>query len=519
MVSIELEHYFRRISAASISPIGEFGLRFGRTIVLSHLLIPEDMGAVAALVAILTTCELITDVGVDKFVLITSGDKRSQAVAAAQQITIVRGLLVAILMALLAPLFGSVFGASAYVGSVRLLAFVPLLKSFRNWRILQIQQEYRYGPEAVANVLAQVGAVAAAVAAAVLLGDERAMLVSLITEAIVYVVLSHLFVTRERVASVDPEIRRAALRFGLPLVVNGAGLAILTQFDRAVIANLFDLSTLAVYSLAYTIAVIPISPLQRVMGNISYPFLAKEKSSEGAALSVLLGSEVAGAIYAVGVGVFLDRAMFLVYGPRYAISQVFSILIACLTFLRFSRGGANVVLVSRMKTGLLTGGNMIGGVGLVAGFFLALWSNRMEGVVLGSVIGDMVSFLALVLVARRDLAIWNAFGHGAILAALVIVTVCAPLLVSVQGWTGTVVIWVVGMVAISGHAKLIYSSVSTRLIDTGASGASIPDETPGAVVYPASECYIAGPYSRKAPGRDSGLGSEELHPSARIVHL
>src|SRR5208282_1137108 len=69
-LDMSLRRYATRLSAASLSPFGEFLLRFVRTMILSHLLSPGDLGAAVVLTSILTGCEVITDIGLDKFVMV-----------------------------------------------------------------------------------------------------------------------------------------------------------------------------------------------------------------------------------------------------------------------------------------------------------------------------------------------------------------------------------------------------------------------------------------------------------------
>ena len=54
-----LRRYAGIISAASIPPIILFSSRFARTVMLSHLLRPVDLGAAVALATIYGTCEFL----------------------------------------------------------------------------------------------------------------------------------------------------------------------------------------------------------------------------------------------------------------------------------------------------------------------------------------------------------------------------------------------------------------------------------------------------------------------------
>ena len=91
----------RRLSAASLAPVVEFALRFARTVALSHLLVPANLGACLALSGIVSGCKLATDLGLEKYVVVFGREAPARAVAAAHQIAIIRGFILAITLLLL----------------------------------------------------------------------------------------------------------------------------------------------------------------------------------------------------------------------------------------------------------------------------------------------------------------------------------------------------------------------------------------------------------------------------------
>jgi O-antigen/teichoic acid export membrane protein len=416
---MSLKRHISRLSIASISPLCVFSLRFLRTVLLSHLLAPNHLGAAVALMSILAGCEMITDVGLDRFVVVTHGTDRAQAVAAARQIAIGRAIVLGAAIAIFSPALASVFGASEQLKGVAWLGLVPLIASFRNWRVVQLMQDYRYGPDTIANVSAQVAAVIVVFPAIAWFHDERALLVSLITEAAVGMALSHVLAERERVATVDPAVRKAAFRWGLPLMINGMGLMALKQLDQIIVANLFDLQTLALYALGLNLAITPTSPLQAIAQKVSFPFLGNlrdsPKASSQGALLVMLAVACAAAGYALPIGLALDRLVPFLYGQQYQVSELFCALAMLAAFLRFCRCGPNTILLYHSMTRRLTVGNLVAGVGMMFGLALGAWSRRIEGVIAGLVIGDLISLVVFLWLLQRQLQVKTAMAHIGVL--------------------------------------------------------------------------------------------------------
>jgi O-antigen/teichoic acid export membrane protein len=394
-----------RLSIASVSPLCVFSLRFVRTIILSHMLAPNNLGAAIALMTILAGCEMITDVGLDRFVIVNAGKDRAQAVAVAQQIALGRAVFLAGAIAIFSHQLAGLFGASDYLKGVAWLGLVPLIFAFRNWRLIQIQQDYRYGPEALTTVCGQVAGVA------------------LVFPAVVHVTLSNVLIRREPVARVDAAMRKAVFKWGLPLMINGVGLMAVKQLDQVFVANLFDLKTLALYALGINLAITPTAPLQLIGQKLGLPFLGNATGSpqvaHQAALLAMLVAACTAAAYALPVGLLLDRLVPLLYGHQYQVTEAFCALAMFDAFLRFCRGGPNLILLHHGLTSRLTVGNMLAGIGTLIGAGLGYWSGRLEAVMLGVAVGDFISLILLLALLGKHLSVAKAMFHTGVLAATV----------------------------------------------------------------------------------------------------
>ncbi len=348
---------------------------------------------------------------------------------------------------------------------------VPPIFSLRNLSVVQIQQEFRYLPETVSNVGGQVGAVIAAVLAAVWFQDERAMLASLMVEALVNVPLSYLLAPRRRVAAVDPMMRRAALTFGFPLLVNGIALMVLGVLDRVIVVNLFDLAALAKYSLAANLVIAPASILIGILSKICMPLVARARADQGASnsasLIMLMAVLLVGAAYAVPVALFLDRLVPLVYGAQYQVTPAFSALMGCLAFVRICRSGPNNILLIHSETARLTAGNAISSAGVLIGFLLAMRYRELEAIIAGLAIGDALSLALLSVLTSRHVRLRNAFRLYAPVTALTVGLVALARLA--EGGLGTnlglrFILLVAATFVIALEAVAVHYKFVTKLI-------------------------------------------------------
>lgn len=457
---MKLRNSAGRLIAASVSPIGAFFLRFVRTLILSRLLMPSEVGATVLLLSILSASELITDVGLDRFVVITDGQTRAQAVAAARQIGIVRAVILAAIIVCFAPELSALFGARSLAGGAAWLGMVPLIYSLKNWRLDQIQQEYRYGPDAIATISGQFMALVALIPGFMLWHDHRLILLSLACEAGTYVVLSHILVGHEAVERVDSSVRRAALAYSLPLMANGICLMLIKQLDQIVVANFFDLTTLAVYALGFNLAVTPTSPLQAISQKIGLPVLGNARHTvdvyRRTSVLIIVGMTLVAAAYALLVGLALDYFVPLLYGDRYQLPAGFATFAMLSAYLRLCRGGPTMVLLQRGATRSLTVGNMAAAVGAFAGLFAGFVFRRLDAVMAGFAFGDLASFVVYLFVVRQHAPLGSTLKHCIIFTVITATAAAALWVLPDPSPAQRLLMLLVGMGAIAIDAVLMW---------------------------------------------------------------
>lgn len=170
---------------------------------------------------------------------------------------------------------------------------------------------------------------------------------------------------------------------------------------------------------------------------------------------------VAAAGIAIPIGLILGWIAPLVYGPRYQVSALFSILAMLVVLLRFGRAGPSMVLVNHGQTGRMTAGNLIASIGMLVGFLLEAVSQRLEGVLAGLVIGDLLSFVVTFGFLYRFLPMAAVLRHAVILGSIVTVAALGMWLEQDAGWMVRSGIAAAAMIGIGVDAVVIYSQMLT----------------------------------------------------------
>jgi O-antigen/teichoic acid export membrane protein len=425
---VRLKALFEMGALASVPQIIDFASRFGRTIILAHMLPTTEFGVSVAFMVVVTIAQLASDFGVDKFLLTQRDAGDADALAAAHGLIILRGVAVGAVIFAAAPLIIRIFAAPGETAAFRWVALITLLHNFEHLEMVQVRRDFRFRPGAIANLSSQLCAFAAVYPAALLFRDHRAMLVSMAVSAVVYVALSHILAqTRYRVVVTDRRRMREAFSYGLPLTLNGLGIAANSQFDRALVSHWLGLATLALYAVMLNLATVPVAMLLGILGSVGVPFLARargdaEAENEAYRAAVWLHA-VAASAYAVFVAVTLRRLVPFVFGPAFSVSPSAQLFAAMIVWVRLNRGAPNLLLLAAGSTGRLMIANLTAAVGPLLAAVLLPLSPRFNTMLACMLVGEIAALAVLLHNAGREAsirqgAIANEIGWSFIPAAV-----------------------------------------------------------------------------------------------------
>ena len=395
-----LKLWITRTSIISIAPAFEFGSRFGRTVILSRFLVPEEFGTAIAIGVMLGIASLVTDVSLDKFAVVEADGEGIEALSASHLLSLARGVILALVLAATAPAAAAMFGVPQFAGSFALATLVPLIASFAHLGIKQVQRYHNYAPDTIALFFSNVVAFFSLLPAIWIFGDHRAIIASFVAESGSYVLASHILAKSSYQLSAKRATLWRALSFGIPLLFNGVALAVMAQFDRALVGHWFGVDTLAKYAVILSMSVMPISLILRVFGTMSLSYILAKRTTESFdteqySILVFLFAVLATS-YALLVALTLDWITPLIFGHSFTVSTPVHLIITALVFFRLQRGGAPTnLLLATGRTSELAFLNISAGVGFALAFVFVHWSRHLELMLLGILIGDLLSYFLL----------------------------------------------------------------------------------------------------------------------------
>jgi O-antigen/teichoic acid export membrane protein len=389
-------------------------MRFGRNVLLARLIGVEDFGIASTFALLMALVQTLSDLGLRALVVQDREGDSPGFIAAIHGLAVLRGAALSMLVFALADPIAVLLGQPGLGWAYRIFAVLPFLRALVHLDIARQQRAMRFGLPIKAEFAGMAASLAALWPIWLWLGDFRVMLGLLIVEAAVYTAVAHLLAEQPYRLGWKRAIVARALSFGWPVLVGGVMTFAIMQGERLIVANQYTATDLGLFSAALTLAMAPTLLVQRVVGSMFLPLLARQQDNEKAFLQkaeLVLETLLAG-----GLGLMLlyvlagPAALRLVYGADFAAGAELVAILGVTFALRMIRGAAADISLAKGHTVNLLIPNIVRFISFPAAFLIAIRAGSLEAIALTSVAGEAASLLAAyVLVAVRE-------GLGPILA-------------------------------------------------------------------------------------------------------
>jgi O-antigen/teichoic acid export membrane protein len=427
-----LQKLFARGSGLILINASYAGLPLVRMIIFSHFLNLSELGFTSLLAALYATLDQVTDVAMYKFVLSCPREDYEEALASAHALSVLRGLIVALIGLAVAPFLAAAFNLGAEWPSFAAVGLIVFVRSFEHLEQRVAERDYQYGAQAKVVAVSSCVGLAALLVGIALRQGANSLIFSLLAQGIGFAVCSRLFSqTRYHIRFRSPFFKRA-FRFGYPLMFNGIGVAVGGQADRYLVGSMLDLPSLGLYSvltLATTTA--PLSLLSRITQVVSMAALfnaGRDRRMFEARLRLASGliPLVAGFL-AIGILTMINEVVPLVFGHKFVASRPMVILLAFTAFVALVRADPGTsLLLTDGRTKRLALINLFVVVGLIFSFIFIYFLRTIEAAVAGRFVAESMGLVAMHCLARvafRGVSRYNIIAIAAVAGVLGVVGV------------------------------------------------------------------------------------------------
>ena len=385
----------------------EVSMPFLRMFALTHILSLTEVGFTAVLTAFLSFLEVSTDLAVYRFVYSAPKEQFEEALGAAHALAVVRGFAVTLLALCAAPFVAAALSLGEHWMSFAAIAPLVLLRSFEHMSPRVAERDFRYWPQVKLTGISSLVAFVVLIVVAVIKRNHEAIIYSIYAQVITTFFVSRILSKERYRLNFRTPLFRSAFKFGYPLMFNGLGLSISQQADRFIVAGLFDLQTVAVYSVIVLAATVPLNLLNRVLDSMILARLYHATSAparlnrEVRAASSLVA--ILAALYAGGVILLTNPVVTVVFGHRYQASHWAMILLGVTTFLRLSRMEPFTgVMLNASRTKRLAVSNILVSSTLGYLVLLSFFDRSIGGVLAARLLGELTGIVVTFWMAVRS---------------------------------------------------------------------------------------------------------------------
>jgi len=336
----------RAVMTLSVGTVAGRSMRFIRSMILTRILAPDQLGVMAIVMSFSITFEALTEVGVKQSIIHNKQGAHTDYLNAAWWMQVVRGLCLFGIAVLLAPWISSFYGKPELLNLLRVAFIAIALRGFISPRAHVLQKEYKFGRSVF---LIQGSAILGAIISigmALVMRNVWALVIGFVIEMVILCILSFILVPFMPRFEIDRKSLSELLKysrgiFGLPILN-----AISFQAPILILGKVISSHQLGLYSLAALFAYIPTDLYTRIINPVLLPAFSEKQDDKRALCRGLLQTSQYTAFFIVPLIAFMicfsRELLGIVYESQYvAMAVPFAVL--CL------------LILARSETSILAG--------------------------------------------------------------------------------------------------------------------------------------------------------------------
>lgn len=372
-------------------------LALARNLFVARIIGPEQFGIAAVFILISQFLDLTTDTGLNKFLLAHRHGQKTVVQASVHYVAFFRGLMIGALLLLLAAPLLRTMGAKPELGSICLLALLPVAIGLLHYDNARLQQLGRFSNYALSQVSGEIAGTVVTLLVAFATHSYIAVISGLVARASTQALVSHLAAERPYRIRMSKAIRADLFRYSAPLMLNGLVLFLSLQGDRAIVAYFFSPTTLGIYAASAQLLNAGATIVIRTFGATFMPELANsQRDPEKFAATYRRMSMIVLTTFVVMIMSFTAVGAHLVpliYGKRFVVDPIMIALLGSVQGIRLVRVWPSTVALAASRTKLVLTANVIRVVVLSTAVLLAALNYGLNGLLVGYVLAELAALI------------------------------------------------------------------------------------------------------------------------------
>ncbi len=386
-------------------------LLLARTLIIARLISVEDFGIAATFAISMAVVEMMSALGLQQQIVQAKDGNDPRLQAGLQGFQLLRGLVAGAVLFLLAGPIARLLNVEEVTWAYQLLAVVPVLNALVHFDIYRMNRTMVYLPGILTGVVPAVVSLAVVWPLAVWFGDWRVMLWSILTQAVLTVLTSHLVAERPYRLLFDRQIMAQSFRFGWPLLANGVLLFLVFNGEKLIVGRELGMAELAVFSMGITLTLTPTLVMAKSLQSFFLPQLSALRS--GAQMGAPKGQDfgilsratlqaglLVGAVLVVAVLLVGDPLVHVLLGPKYAELVPLLAGLAVMQALRVFKSGGSIVALACGQTENAVVANLVRVALLPVAWVVVQQGGGLVEVIWIAIAGEAIGFVVSLLLIR-----------------------------------------------------------------------------------------------------------------------
>lgn len=250
------------------------GLVLLKIVTLARILSPRDFGLFGIVVIMLALTEMLTETGINPFLVQTPKDPKKY-INTAWHVSIVRGAIIGIILALITYPLSWFYHEPTVVPLMWVAVCIPLIKGFINPSVALFQRTFAYHKDVIIRLILIVVDVLSAIGLAYLLRSPLALIISQLISVCVEVAITLVFVSPKPKFIFEFAKFKEVLRFGAWLNLSGVLAYLGSNLDNLIVAKLLGTTTLGYYDTAFNVSQTAIGEVGDISAQTVFPIFGK----------------------------------------------------------------------------------------------------------------------------------------------------------------------------------------------------------------------------------------------------
>ena len=416
-------------------------LLLARNLIVARLIPIEDYGIAATFAISMSVVEMLSDLGLQRQIVQDRNGNDPHLQAGLQGFQALRGVISCGLLYLLAGPIAAFMGVPQVTWAYQVMALVPLLNGLVHFDMFRMNRTMVYGPAILTGVVPALAAVLILWPLKSWFGDYQVMLYSVLIQAALTTLMSHLVARRRYGMVLDRAIMQSSLRFGWPLLVNGILLFAVFNGERLIVGRELGMAPLALFSMGVTLTLTPTLVMASAAQAFFLPQLAAVQGVADRARFAHLAMAtfqchlLFGIALVLGVMLAGRPVVHLLLGAKYDGVLPLIIWMAIMQGIRVFKGGASSVALARGQTENAMVANLVRVALLPLAWVVAARSGDMVLVLWLGILGETVGYVVSLWLARWRLSLSLRALSGPIALTVLLLVVAGAQALALQSPT------------------------------------------------------------------------------------